>query len=147
MVRDEKPLVVHLDALGGPPRVREDPLGNPPPVSLLTTFGRLPWETSTQDNSTPEASDRPETRLELLTRTSSIGGRRSQEQCGRGSPVGDPRRGNCSNRTPNYPFMTSRSPFLRLSWEVSCCSLPCLVVFPDFLMVLIPLLSISGPSV
>ena len=30
------------------------------------------WETSTQENPTPEASDRPETRLELLTRISSI---------------------------------------------------------------------------
>ena len=30
------------------------------------------WETSTQENLAPEASDRPETRLELLTRISSI---------------------------------------------------------------------------
>ena len=30
------------------------------------------WQTSTQDNLTPEASDRPETRLQLLTRISSI---------------------------------------------------------------------------
>ena len=30
------------------------------------------WETSTQENLTPEASDRPETGLELLTRISSI---------------------------------------------------------------------------
>ena len=33
---------------------------------------RLSWETLTQDNLTPDASDRPETRLELLTRISSI---------------------------------------------------------------------------
>ena len=35
---------------------------------LVLTF----WETSAQENLTPEASDRPETRLELLTRISSI---------------------------------------------------------------------------
>ena len=35
-------------------------------------FFRLSWETSTQDNLDLEASDRPETRLELLTRTCSI---------------------------------------------------------------------------
>ena len=36
--------------------------------NLFQTF----WETSTQENLTPEASDRPETRLELLTIISSI---------------------------------------------------------------------------
>ena len=35
-------------------------------------FFRLSWETSTKENFGPEASDRPETRLELLTRTSSV---------------------------------------------------------------------------
>ena len=40
------------------------------PISL--EISRTFWETSTQDNLTPEASDRPETRLELLTITSSI---------------------------------------------------------------------------
>ena len=36
---------------------------------LFDCFG-LPWETSTQTNLTPEASDRPQTRLELLKRIS-----------------------------------------------------------------------------
>ena len=39
---------------------------------VLLGFVRLSWETSTQENLTPEASDRPETRLELLTIISSI---------------------------------------------------------------------------
>ncbi len=38
----------------------------------IHTIFTLSWETSTQENLAPEASDRPETRLELLTRTCSI---------------------------------------------------------------------------
>ena len=41
------------------------------PVVIISFFPTF-WETSTQENLTPEASDRPETRLELLTRISSI---------------------------------------------------------------------------
>ncbi len=40
-------------------------------IYIHTVF-TLSWETSTQENLAPEASDRPETRLELLTRTCSI---------------------------------------------------------------------------
>ncbi len=39
---------------------------------LFLEIFRLSWETSTQENLTPEALDRPETGLELLTRISSI---------------------------------------------------------------------------
>ena len=39
-----------------------------PTFLIFRTF----WEASTQENLTPEASDRPETRLELLTRISSV---------------------------------------------------------------------------
>ena len=42
------------------------------PLVIITCFFPTFWETSTQENLTPEASDRPETRLELLTRFSSI---------------------------------------------------------------------------
>ncbi len=42
------------------------------PLVIITCFFPTFWETSTQENLTPEASDRPETRLELLTRISSI---------------------------------------------------------------------------
>ncbi len=42
------------------------------PISPIFHFFRLSWETSAQENLAPEASDRPETRLELLTRLSSI---------------------------------------------------------------------------
>ena len=40
--------------------------------STICRTYRTFWETSTQEELTPEASDRPETRLELLTRISSI---------------------------------------------------------------------------
>ena len=39
---------------------------------IVFLFFRLTWETSTNENLAPEASDRPETRLELLTIISSI---------------------------------------------------------------------------
>ncbi len=39
---------------------------------IILFFFRLSWETSTKEDVAPEAADRPETRLELLTRISSI---------------------------------------------------------------------------